>query len=302
LFRFWGPAASIDSSRWIGNAAMAIEEMYQPTLHLVYLPHLDYCLQKLGPEGDIAKYLQEIDSLCGQLLEYFLNRDCRIIVLSEYGITPVGRVVHPNRILRKAGYLALKEDLGREYLDPGRCKAFGVADHQVAHIYIRNPADVPPIKELFEGIPEIDMVLDDSTKTDFGLNHLRSGELVLISKSDAWFTYYFWSEDSKAPDYARTIDIHRKPGYDPCELFIDPAIRIPQLKIARTLLKKKMGFRYLMDITPIAPELVKGSHGRVTDLDDYGPIFMTTEPKLLNGSRLNATDVYNTILEHVFSE
>lgn len=302
LFNFWGPASSIKSSEWIGKAAMAIEEMYRPTLNLVYLPHLDYCLQKIGPDGDITKDLKEIDDLCGKLIDYFLNRECRIIILSEYGITPVKRTVHPNRILRKAGYLALKVDLGREYLDPGRCKAFAVADHQIAHIYIHDPTDVPSIKELFEGIPDVQMVLDGSTKADFGLDHDRSGELVLVSRSDAWFTYYFWEDDSKAPDYARTVDIHRKPGYDPCELFIDPSIRFPKLKIARRLLKKFLGFRYLMDFTPIAPGLVKGSHGGTFKQDDKGPICMTTEPKLLNDSLIKATDVFDLLLKHVFSD
>ena len=301
LFRFWGPATSIESSEWIAKAAMAIEEKFRPTLNLVYLPHLDYCLQQLGPDGDIGGDLAEIDALGGKLLDYFRTRDCRVIVLSEYGITPVNRAIHPNRILRKAGYLALKADLGREYLDPGRCRAFAVADHQVAHIYIRNRADVPKIKELFEGVAGLDMVLDDSTKADFGLDHDRSGELVLISKPDAWFTYYFWDDDTRAPDYARTVDIHRKPGYDPCELFIDPAIRFPKLKIALTLLKKSLGFRYLMEFTPIAAGLVKGSHGRVTDFDDQGPIFMTTEPKLLEASQPKATEIFDLFLQHVFS-
>jgi len=302
LFRFWGPATSIESSEWIAKAAMAIEEKFRPTLNLVYLPHLDYCLQKLGPDGDIGGDLEEIDALCGKLLDYFRTRDCRVIVLSEYGITPVNRAIHPNRILRKAGYLALKADLGREYLDAGRCRAFAVADHQVAHIYIRNPADVPKIKELFEGVSGLDMVLDDSTKADFGLDHDRSGELVLISKPDAWFTYYFWDDDTRAPDYARTVDIHRKPGYDPCELFIDPAIRFPKLKIALTLLKKSLGFRYLMEFTPIAAGLVKGSHGRVTEFDDQGPIFMTTEPKLLEAYQPKATEIFDLLLQHVFSD
>jgi predicted AlkP superfamily pyrophosphatase or phosphodiesterase len=301
LFRFWGPATSIESSEWIGKAAMAIEQMYRPTLHLVYLPHLDYALQKVGPHGDIAKDLNEIDALCGKLIDYFLGRECKIVVLSEYGMTAVDRVIYPNRILRKAGYLALKVDLNREFLDPGRCKAFAVVDHQIAHIYIRNPVDVLPIKELFEAVPAVENVLDDSTKSDYGIDHDRSGDLVLISRADAWFAYYFWEDDSKAPDYARTVDIHRKPGYDPCELFIDPAIRFPKLKMAQTLLKKYFGFRYLMEFTPLAPGLVKGSHGRVTNHDDEGPIFMTTEPKLLRDSQLTAIDVFDLLLAHVFS-
>lgn len=300
LFQFWGPGTSILSSEWIGKAAMAIEEMFQPTLHLVYLPFLDYVLQRVGPEGDIQKDLSEIDNLCGKLIHYFHERKCRIIVLSEYGITQVKRVIHPNRILRAAGYLCLKVDLNREYLDPQQSRAFSVSDHQIAHIYVKNPTDIPAVKRLFEGVLGVEQVLDEDGKRAYGLNHERSGELVLISESDSWFTYYFWEDDEKAPDYARTVNIHAKPGYDPCELFIDPRIPFPKLKIGWTLLKKVLGFRYLMEVTPLDATLVKGSHGRVTDKEDEGPIFMTSEPKLLNKQPIKATDVFDLLLDHVF--
>jgi predicted AlkP superfamily pyrophosphatase or phosphodiesterase len=302
LFQFWGPATSIASSKWISKAAMSIEEMYQPTLSLVYLPHLDYCLQRLGPGDGIIGDLQAIDDLCRTLTEFFCDRGCRVVILSEYGINPVDKALHPNRILRKAGYLSVKEDLGREYLDPGTSLAFAVSDHQIAHVYIRDPKDEPAVKKIFEERQEVEQVLDEPAQREFGLNHPRSGELVLIGKSDAWFTYYFWEDDDRAPDYARTVDIHRKPGYDPCELFIDPKIRFPKLKIARTLLKKTLGFSSLMEITPLDPSLVKGSHGRTTDQADEGPIFMTTEPKFLQNSELRATDVLKLLLDHVFSD
>jgi predicted AlkP superfamily pyrophosphatase or phosphodiesterase len=300
LFNFWGPATSIISSEWIGKAAMAVEEKYQPVLHLVYLPHLDYILQRAGPLGNIAKDLGEIDDLCGRLIRFFLERSCRVIVLSEYGITPVKTAIHPNRILRRAGYLALKTDLDREYLDPASSRAFAVADHQIAHIYIRKQDDIPPVKAIFESCPGIDIVLAKDGKREFGIDHERSGELVLISTSDSWFTYYFWEDDRKAPDFARIVNIHAKPGYDPCELFIDPAILFPKLKIGWTLLKKVLGFRYLMEVVPLDAGLVQGSHGRLTDKDDEGPLFMTSEARLLEASSLPATDIYNLIWNHVF--
>ena len=302
LFQFWGPGASIVSSEWIGKAAMAMEEMFRPTLHFIYLPHLDYVLQRVGPEGDIEKDLSEIDHLCGELINFFRERECRIIVLSEYGITQVKRVIHPNRILRGAGYLGLKMDLGREYLDPGRCRAFSVSDHQIAHIYVKDRSDIPEVKRLFEKTPGIGQVLDDEGKQAYGLDHDRSGELILISESDSWFTYYFWEDDKKAPDYARTVNIHSKPGYDPCELFIDPMITLPKMKIAWTLLKKLLGFRYLLDVTPLDATLVKGSHGRVTDRGDEGPIFMTSEPKLLQTQPIRAMDVFSLLLDHIFCD
>jgi predicted AlkP superfamily pyrophosphatase or phosphodiesterase len=302
LFQFWGPAASIASSRWIANAAVAIEEKFAPTLHLVYLPHLDYVLQREGPCGNIAKDLFQIDQICGALMDFFQERRCRIIVLSEYGITEVQRPIHPNRILRAAGYLSIKTDLGREYLDPCASSAFAVSDHQISHIYIKNQLDIVGIQRIFEDIPGIDRVLDAEGKKEYGLDHERSGELVLVSQSDAWFTYYFWDQDDRAPDYARTINIHAKPGYDPCELFIDPALVFPKLKTGWFLLKKFMRFRCLLDVIPLDACLVKGSHGRITKDDDQGPIFMTSEPGLLDSSQLKANDVYHGILNHVFAD
>ena len=299
LFQFWGPATSIVSSDWIGRAAMAIEEQYRPTLQLVYLPHLDYCLQKLGPEGDIAGDLAEVDALCGRLLDYFRERGCRVVVLSEYGITQVQRPVHPNRALREAGLLALKLDQGREYLDPGASRAFAVADHQVAHIYVRDRRDIPVVRDLLKALPGVEQVLEGEGKRACGLDHERSGELVLVSDPSSWFTYYWWLDDARAPDYARTVNIHAKPGYDPCELFLDPAIRLPKLKIGTTLAKKILGFRYLMDVIPLDATLVKGAHGRVTDDPAAGPLFMTSEPKLLDGSSVSATDVYSLLLRHL---
>ena len=302
LFQFWGPATSIASSEWIGRAAMAIEDEYRPGLQLVYLPHLDYGLQKLGPGGDIARDLAEIDALCGRLLDHFRERGCRVVVLSEYGITPVSCPLHPNRILRQAGFLSLKEDLGREYLDPTASRAFAVADHQVCHVYVRNPSDLPAVRALFAAVPGVERVLDVDGKREFGLDHERSGELVLVSGSDAWFTYYWWLDDDKAPDYARTVNIHAKPGYDPCELFLDPAITLPKLKIATFLLKKKLGFRALMEVVPLDASLVKGSHGRVTDDPVAGPLLMSTAPHLIEADTLAATDVRDLLLRHLFAD
>ncbi len=302
LFHFWGPATSIASSQWIGRSAMALEERYRPTLQLVYLPHLDYILQKVGPDGDIGADLTAIDDLCGTLIAYFRERGCRVIVLSEYGITPVSEPVHPNRILRDAGYLSLKIDLGREYLDPGASRAFAVSDHQIAHIYVQKQHDIAAVKALFEAVPGVEQVLDEEGKRANGLNHERSGELVLIARKESWFTYYFWNDDRRAPDYARTVNIHAKPGYDPCELFLDPQIRLPKVKIGWTLAKKLLGFRYMMDVIPLDASLVKGSHGRITDDAASGPLFMTSEPKFLAGAGLPAHQVYDTILAHVFSD
>ena len=300
LFQFWGPATSIISSEWLGKAAMAIEDRFRPTLHLIYLPHLDYVLQREGPSGNIDKDLLELDRLCGKLIAFFQERGCRVIALSEYGITDVKRPIHPNRLLRKLGRLALKVDLGREYLDPGASGAFAVSDHQVAHIYVNDKRLVPGLADYFKQVPGVEQVLEEDGKKARGLDHRRSGDLVLVSGADAWFTYYYWEDDSSAPDFARTVNIHAKPGYDPCELLIDPNLAFPKLKIAWTLLKKHLGFRYLLEIIPLDATLVRGSHGRPTDRADQGPIFMTTAPHLLGLERIAATDVHGLILDHVF--
>lgn len=302
LFQFWGPGSSIVSSEWIARATVAIEERYRPSLQLVYLPHLDYCLQKVGPEGDIGKELGEIDALCGRLLDFFRERGCRVVVLSEYGITQVDRPVYPNRILREAGLLSLKVDRGREYLDPGTSRAFAVADHQVAHVYLRDARDLSAVRGIFERVPGVEQVWDAEGKRAHGLDHERSGDLVLVADARSWFTYYWWLEDGKAPDYARTVNIHAKPGYDPCELFLDPSLKFPKLKVGLTLAKKSLGLRYLMDVVPLDAGLAKGSHGRVTDDPAAGPILMTTDPALLDDSSVGATDVHGLLLRHLAAD
>jgi predicted AlkP superfamily pyrophosphatase or phosphodiesterase len=303
LFQFWGPATTIASSEWIARAALAVDEKFAPSLSLIYLPHLDYVLQREGPRGEhVARDLRDIDTLCGRLIDHFLERGCRVIVLSEYGIRPVSGPVHPNRILREAGYLALKLDLGREYLDPGRCRAFAVSDHQIAHVYLRDPAASAEVRELFEATAGVAEVLDAEGKRACGLDHERAGELVLIAEPDAWFSYYFWLDDGRAPDYARTVDIHHKPGYDPCELFVDPAIRIPRLRVGGTLARKLLGFRYAMEVTPLDATLVKGSHGRGDAEPGERPVFMTSEPDLLDADSLRAVGVRDRILDHVFRD
>jgi len=264
------------------------------------------CVQKLGPKGDINKDLQEIDEVCGDLIDYFSGRDVRVILLSEYGISEVDTVVHINRALRQAGHLNIKNDLGREYLDTASSPAFAVADHQIAHVYIRDKARLNEIKKLCESLPGVKRVLDEEGKRYFGLDHQRSGELVLLSKPNAWFSYYFWLNDERAPDYARIVDIHNKPGYDPVELFINPSIKNVTLKVAWALLKKTLGFRYLMDVIPLDASLVRGSHGlpssEFNDSEKDNPVIASSNNSLLGDSEYAATDVQKIILDHLFSK
>jgi len=297
---FWGPAAGTDSnqgppdaaSRWIATAAQWVERRYQPHLNLIYLPHLDYSMQRLGPQDPAIKEdLRRVDEILAELLNFFEARGVAVMVISEYGLTPVSQPVHINRTLRGEGWLTVKEELGRELLDAGASRAFAVADHQVAHIYLKNRQDQSTIRRLLEQIPGVAQLLGPDELAAAGLLHPRAGDLVAVAAPQAWFTYYYWLDDNRAPDFARTVDIHRKPGYDPVELFLDPALRFPKLKVAWRLLQKKLGFRMLMDVIPLNASLVKGSHGAVpVDQADF-PILLAPRPLLGGGPLVDSTEI-----------
>ena len=306
LFKFWGPLTDISSSEWIAQASLHIMRSRNPTLTLAYLPHLDYNLQRLGPDLDhprIRQDLREIDAVCGSLIDYATASERNVIVVSEYGITPVSEAVHINRALRKAGLLKVRpEEFGREVLDAGASTAFAVADHQIAHVYVNDRSRIGEVRTLLENLDGVERVLDDAGKRSAGLDHERSGELVAISTAERWFSYYYWLDDRVAPDFARTVDIHRKPGYDPVELFIDPQIRFPMLAAGWRLAKRKLGLRTLLDVISLGDStLVKGSHGRVTDDPQHGPLVISSKPEFLPTGALEATAFKQLVLDHVFA-
>jgi predicted AlkP superfamily pyrophosphatase or phosphodiesterase len=303
---FWGPAAGLKTpqgpadaaSRWIAEAAKWIERKFAPTLNLVYLPHLDYNLQRLGPAG-IGPDLRLIDGIAGDLLEFFEKRSIQVVILSEYGISAVDTPVHLNRLFRKKGWLAVKEELGLELLDYGASRVFAVADHQVAHIYCNDHSLESAVRDLLEKEPGVAEVWNLETKVAQGLDHPRAGDLIAIAGERAWFTYYYWLDDRRAPDFARTVDIHRKPGYDPVELFLDPATPFIKVKIAGRLLQKKLGFRMLMDVVPLDAGLVKGSHGRRAVKQTEWPILMTSQQELVPERSVESTGVFQILTQHV---
>ena len=304
LFKFWGPMADITSSQWIGDSTRHVMQTHNPTLTLCYLPHLDYNLQRLGSDLSsprLQQDLREVDAVCGELIEAAERDGREIVIVSEYGITPTADAVHINRALREAGLIGYRVELGREVLDPQACEAFALADHQIAHVYVNNQDRLAEVKALIESLDGVETVLDEEGKRAAGLDHPRSGELIAISEADRWFSYYYWLDDSRAPDYARTVDIHRKPGYDPVELFIDPEIRFPLLAVATRLAKRKLGFRNLLDVISLKDtKLVKGSHGRPTDDPEDGPLVISTCPELLPDGAVEATGFKQLVLEHVF--
>ena len=304
---FWGPAAGVDSSRfkadsasrWIAEAAKWVELKHSPTLSLVYLPHLDYNLQRLGPaHPDIARDLRTVDSIVGDLLKFFAARGVEVLLLSEYGIVAVNRPVHLNRLFRERGWLTVKEELGLELLDAGNSRAFAVADHQVAHVYLNDCSLLPQVQAALESTTGVARVLGEVEKTAAALNHPRAGDLVAVAEPDAWFAYYYWLEDARAPDFARTVDIHRKPGFDPVELFLDPELRSPKLRIAWHLLQKRLGFRMLMDIIPLDASLVKGSHGGQPGANEW-LVLISSRSDLRGRPTIASTDVFNVVKDHV---
>ncbi|HEX8165877.1 MAG TPA: nucleotide pyrophosphatase/phosphodiesterase family protein [Beijerinckiaceae bacterium] len=303
LFQFWGPGTAIASSRWIAEAAKHVIAAHRPTLTLVYLPHLDYDLQRHGPDAThpaVAQSLLDLDAVAGGLIAAAQAQGLNVLVLSEYGITPVDTPVYLNRALREAGFLAVREEDGTEMLDPVASRAFAVCDHQIAHVYVADPALMEPVAKLLREVAGVDDVLDEAGKRACGLDHPRSGELVALAEPNAWFAYYHWLDDARAPDFARTVEIHRKPGYDPVELFLDPAIRAPKLAVGARLAKRALGFRTLMDVIPLDASLVKGSHGRKTARPEDGPLVIGSDAALLPDGPVPATAVKELILDHVF--
>jgi predicted AlkP superfamily pyrophosphatase or phosphodiesterase len=302
LFNFWGPTADIRSSRWIADATRRVMETRRPTVTLCYLPHLDYDLQRFGPDSpEAARACGEIDAVAGGLAEWAANAGHTVAVVSEYGITRATVGVDINRGLRRAGLLRVQEvDLGWELLDCGASAAFAVADHQIAHVYVKHPARIPEVKAVLAAVDGVAEVLDRDGQAAHGLDHPRAGELVAVAAPDRWFTYYYWLDDEKMPDFARTVDIHRKPGYDPVELFVDPALALPKLRIAWTLAKKSLGFRYLMQVIGTDSAIVRGSHGRLPGRDADGPVFLCTDPAV-HRDRLAMTDVRDLLIEIVAS-
>ncbi|MES2426456.1 MAG: nucleotide pyrophosphatase/phosphodiesterase family protein [Bacteroidota bacterium] len=287
LFQFWGPGANIKSTQWIADASMLNDDLHNPTLTTIYLPHLDYCLQKFGPDfSKISQELAEIDKVVEQLVVFYQQKGAEIIILSEYGIAPVSNPVHLNRLFRENDLLAIRVERGLELLDPGASKAFVVADHQIAHIYINDPSVTDKVKALLKGVKGIELVLDREAQKAHHIDHERAGDIVVVADKDSWFTYYFWLDDAVAPDYARCVDIHKKPGYDPVEMFMTSKGRA-----AYKLLRKLAGFRYVMDVIPLDATLVKGSHGRTNIADEYKAVLITDDAQ----KDVQPTDVFDVI-------
>ncbi|WP_322769799.1 alkaline phosphatase family protein [Frankia sp. Cr1] len=296
LFKYWGPGAGLPASQWIIDAAGRILDRSRPDLTFVYIPHLDYDLQRYGPDSPQAVTAAgNVDTALAPLLTQARAAGTTVVALSEYGITNVHGTIDINRMLRREGLLRVYVQAGMEYLDPWTSKAFAVADHQVAHVYVADPADVARVQAMIAMLPGVDAVLDRGAQATFGIDHERAGELVAIAEPDHWFTYYYWLDDDRAPDFARCVEIHRKPGYDPAELFLNPADPWAKARIALALARKAVGLRYTMAVIPLVPSMIRGSHGRLPDDPRNGPVLLCSDPSAAR-ERYRATEVKDLLL------
>ncbi|MGW4460288.1 alkaline phosphatase family protein [Streptomyces albidoflavus] len=296
LFHFWGPGADLVSSQWIIDATRHVMATRDPDLTLAYLPHLDYDLQRFGPDDPRSHAAaRELDEAVGPLLDQAEAAGRTVVVLSEYGITSVSRPVHLNRALREAGLLEVHTQDGMEYLDTMASRAFAVADHQLAHVYVKRPEDLDTVRALLADVPGVETLLDEEGKKEQGLDHPRSGEFVAVAAPDAWFTYYYWLDDARAPDFAQLVEIHRKPGYDPVELFMDPNDPYVKLRAGAAVARKKLGMRYRMAVVPLDASPIRGSHGRLPADEADGPLLLSSRPGATEGP-VAATDVKALLL------
>jgi len=286
LLTYWGPMASIESTRWIAKAAVETMSRIRPHLMLVYMPHLDYCSQKFGPQSPIIrKELREVDEEIGRIVKGIddlgLSNDTTYIVLSEYAFSNVRKDIPINRLLKDQGLIKVRTIKGREYLDMELSAAFAMVDHQTAHVYVK-PGHHQTIRKALEEMKGIDLLLNFDTKKEHHIDHPRSGDFIAVSAKDRWFSYYWWDDRSREPDFATHVDIHRKPGYDPLELFIEPGT-----------------FKISQDTS-----LIQGSHGTPCLTKEDSVAFLVSGDAAMGlevPENLSIVDVSNLIEKILFS-
>jgi len=282
LMNFWGPMAGIKSSAWIGESAVIAARQWQPDFFYIYLPQLDYAAQRTGPESAAADAaVADLDEVIGKLaagMAEACEHEPLWLVAGEYAITPVDHVAYPNRVLREAGLLAVRQTDDGEHLDLEGSRAFAMVDHQFSHVFVADVDEqtIRKVADLFRDQPGIAEVLVGTQRARYHLDHARSGVLILISTPRSWQAYYWWLSDDRAPRFARTVDIHRKPGYDPVELCFDPATKSIPLDATR----------------------IKGSHGAPADDRSQRSVLLASEPLRLPGPTVADTDVFGIVLEH----
>ena len=282
LMNYWGPMANVKATAWIADSAVQAAREWQPDFFYIYLPHLDYAAQRTGPDSEAAQAaVAELDEVIGRLasgMKDAYSDDLLWIVAGEYTITPVDHVTYPNRMLREAGLLTIRETDDGELIDFERSKAFAMVDHQFAHVFTSDGDEhtAQQAADVFRNQSGIAEVLVGAERGRYQLEHPRAGDVILISTPQSWQAYYWWLTDDRAPRFARTVDIHRKPGYDPVELFFDPVTKS----------------------IPLDATLVRGSHGAPAVDPSQKSVLVASEPTLFPGPAVQDTDVFSIVLKH----
>jgi hypothetical protein len=278
---FWGPMAGIKSTAWIVDSAVKAAAKFRPHFFYIYLPQLDYAAQSHGPDSDKAKLaVAELDEALGRLVD-----GCRAaygdarplwLAVSEYVITPVEHVTYPNRVLREAGLLKVALRDGGEVIDFAGSPAWALVDHQFSHVFVkdRDEETIGRVVQLFERDRHIAEILAGDLRDKYDLAHERAGDVILVSTADSWQAYYYWLDDAKAPAFARTVDIHKKPGYDPVELHFDFATKS----------------------IPLDALLVKGSHGAPPHREEQRGVLLSSEPGVFPAAPTADIDVCTIVL------
>ncbi|MGD0901204.1 MAG: nucleotide pyrophosphatase/phosphodiesterase family protein [Thermoguttaceae bacterium] len=280
LQHFWGPMANIRATAWIAASAVHAARKWKPDFFMIYLPHLDYAAQRTGPDSPAAlEAVAELDDVLGRLgaaMGEIYGPQLLWLVAGEYAITPVAHVVYPNRVLREAGLLAVREEAGGEVLDPAVSRAWALVDHQFSHVFVAHDDGDATARaaEVFRGRPGIAEVLVGPQRSRYALDHPRSGQIILVSEPNSWQAYYYWLSDDRAPAFARSVDIHRKPGYDPVELHVDMATKS----------------------IPLDAALVRGSHGAPALDRSQRTVLLASQPILPVAPALADADVFDIVL------
>ena len=281
LQHFWGPLANIKATTWIADSAVYAARAYRPNFFYVYLPQLDYAGQRTGPNSKQAQAsLMELDAVIGRLAagfsEAYAERNVVWLVASEYAIVPVDHVTYPNRMLREAGLLKVREMEDGEHLDVIESRAWALVDHQFSHVFVRGDSaeTTRAVRDLFRHAQGIAEVLIGAERDKYHISHTRSGQIILVSAPSSWQAYYWWLADAKAPGFARTVDIHRKPGYDPVELHCDAATRS----------------------IPLDATLIKGSHGAPAVTDAQRGVLLSSRKGVFADRPTADTEVAGLVL------
>ena len=281
LQHFWGPLAGIQSSQWIADSAIRTAAEFAPDFWYIYLPHLDYAAQKQGPNsGAATKALEDLDAVLSNLIkefsEVYSGRSLDWLAVSEYVISEVDHVTYPNRLLAEKGALSTHATDSGQVIDFRNSAAWALVDHQFSHIFVkdRDQQTIDNIVRWFEEQDGLQMVLAGDQRQHLNMDHERSGDVILVSSPNSWQAYYWWHDDDLAPEFARSVDIHRKPGYDPVELCFDMATKT----------------------VPLDASLIRGSHGAPAIEQENQGLLVASREDGLEAEVINDISIHDVVM------